>query len=153
MEVQTKQLPTRLIGSISRQVTAQEVGGFIRYALDTLEGSATEAGIATTAAPMAIYHEQFTDTQPGLVEVCWAVADKFPAPSEVEFKEQGGTEVAYVVVTLRQSTDIGNTYNAVFSWISQQGRTVTGSPRENYLAKRGTIGDDDPYIEIDVPIQ
>jgi effector-binding domain-containing protein len=153
MEVQTKQLPTRLVASMSRQVSAQEVGAFIRHALDTLESSAAEAGVATIAAPMAIYHEQFTDEQRGLVEVCWAVASKFAASEEVEFKEQAGTEVAYIVVTLGQSTEIGVYYNAVFSWIGQQRRTVIGSPRENYLAKRGTIGDNDAYIEIDVPIR
>ena len=115
MDVQTKYIPTRLVASMSRQVLAQEVGNFIRHALDTLERITTEAGIEILTPPMAIYHEQFSDEQSGLVEVCWAVASQFDAPEEVEFKEQPGTEVAYIVVTLQEFAEIAAKYNAVFA--------------------------------------
>jgi effector-binding domain-containing protein len=102
---------------------------------------------------MAIYHEQLSDEQRGLVEVCWPIAgDLQHLPDGVELKQQSATEVAYIVVSLDESADIGQKYDAVFTWIGQQGRTVAGPPRENYLAKRDTIEANDPYIEIDVPI-
>lgn len=148
-----KTVPARIVISMSQQVTSSEVGPFCRAAFEAMEAAILNAGLSIQHSPFAIWHEPISDTDPGLVEVCWPVTSTFDAP-HLTFKEQPAQQVAYLRVALSESeSGMPERYEALYEWIGQQGLQPSGPPYENYLAKKPDLAPDEDYIEIQVPVR
>jgi DNA-binding transcriptional MerR regulator len=68
----------------------------------------------------------------------------------VELAAQSGHREAYTTITKAQVRfpDILSAYDAVETWVSQNGHTITGSPREVYFGDFETAAPDDPCVDI-----
>lgn len=154
MKIELKSIPAQLVASLSQQVVIPEIGPFTRQAFRALEQAITDAGVKMRGAPMAIYYDRMTETERGLMEIAWPIEKSFDA-SNITFKELPAMKVVSVAVS-RDQADAGEIpacYGKTFEWIAQQGYKVAGPNRECHLARRDSITSDQPYIEIQIPIE
>lgn len=135
-EVQTRQTGRQAYESRSRRIGVHELERFI---YDTFE----ELGAtAAPAPPFVVYHGPVTEEDDGPVEVC------IPKDDGEHVLEPG--EVAFTAIRGEQCVfpEILGAYEAVYRWAKEQGRDVTGPPREVYLNDPG----EEERLEIVVPV-
>lgn len=87
------------------------------------------------------------------VEICEAVVEARVDSSEVAFKTIDGVPAAACLMHRGPYSTIGESYNALFTWIDANGYRAADHPRESYID--GIWNRDDPeewLTEIQVPV-
>ncbi|MFW6312775.1 MAG: MerR family transcriptional regulator [Spirochaetota bacterium] len=87
------------------------------------------------------------------VEICEAVVEPCEASDQVTFKTVAGVPRAACLVHRGPYSTLGESYNALFTWIEQNGYRAVGHPRESYID--GVWNRDDPQewrTEVQVPV-
>jgi DNA-binding transcriptional MerR regulator/effector-binding domain-containing protein len=152
-EVQVRDAPEQTVLTEQRHVTVDALSEFIQAA-GTRHLVASESIGGPSGAAFIVYHGDVSEDSDGPVEVCLPVdetrADTLSAPIRVE----PAHSEAFVTVTKAQIRypDILSAYDAVESWIAQQGKTATGSPREIVFKDMMNSEIDEPVADIAFPI-
>jgi DNA-binding transcriptional MerR regulator len=136
-----------------RHVTADALPDFIAEA-----GGRQHHTLAAIGGPfgptVVIYHGDVTEDSDGPVEVCSPVpadvAGDLPLPSRVERAHRE----AFTTITKGQVRypDILSAYDAVESWVANNGKSVAGAPREVYFTDMMSVDDDTEVADIAFPI-
>lgn len=88
------------------------------------------------------------------VEICEAVEEPREDSATVRFRTVGGVATAACIHHYGPYTTLGESYNALFSWIGRNGYTSVDHPRESYID--GIWNKDDPaewLTEVQVPVR
>lgn len=88
------------------------------------------------------------------VEICEAVTEAKPDSETVTFKTIPGVATAACIQHRGSYNTLGESYNALFSWIERNGHAPSGHPRESYID--GVWNKDDPadwLTEVQVPVE
>ncbi len=88
------------------------------------------------------------------VEICEAVVEPKSDSDQVRFKNVPEVETAACILHRGPYRTLGESYNRLFSWIENEGYTVSGSPRESYID--GVWNRESPaewLTEVQVPVQ
>jgi DNA-binding transcriptional MerR regulator/effector-binding domain-containing protein len=135
-DVQMKHTGRQAYESRSRRIKVHELETFIYDTFEEL--GATKA----PAPPFVVYHGPVNDEDDGPVEVC------IPKDDGERVLESG--DVAFTAIRGEQCVfpEILGAYEAVYRWAKEQGRDVTGPPREVYLNDPG----EEERLEIVVPL-
>lgn len=119
---------------------------------------AMEKGIMITGPPIFVMHEQSREEamaadQEGTadVEIAVPVAGKAEGEGEVRSYTLPGGKMAKIVHRGPYEA-CEPTYNRLFAWIADQGKTITGPMREVYLNDPREVGQEEILTEIYAPI-
>lgn len=148
-EISIRDVPEQTVLTEQRHLLAPELPHWIGAALDRQQSAASATGGAI-AAPFVAYHGEVSEDSDGPVEACTPIdpvrAGEVDAPVRVE----PGHREAFTRIVKAQVVfpDILSAYDAVESWIAQNGERVVGSPREVYFADFDSAGPDDEVVDI-----
>lgn len=141
--------------SLLRRLHVGEIDSVIATSVAALRKSAAELGLQVTGDPFGIFHAPVDDENDGPLEICLPTDDLAPSrgpdgtddaheiPSDLRSLRLAGGRFVGRRVTGAE-TDfpaILATYDALHSWIDEQGHTPVGPPRETWHT---TPGGDEP---------
>ncbi|GAA3881622.1 MerR family transcriptional regulator [Saccharothrix violaceirubra] len=150
-EVSSRAVPDQVVLTEQRHIRQPELSGWIGAAMSRLFTTALTDG-GPSGSPFVIYHGEVTEDSDGPVEVCVPVAREVAGtPSRVE---PAHTE-AFVRLRKREVRypQILGAFDAVATWVTDQGHPLTEAPREVYFADWEKIGPDDPACDIALPFK
>ena len=127
------------------------IGEDIGRGFGTLMGAMGAQAATASGPPLVVYHDVIDADTDGDIEVCVPLAGPMEPDGGVAMRELAGGSMA---TTLHRGPydEIGAAYDAVMDWISREGHTVTGPPREIYLNDPQTVRPDDLLTRIEFPI-
>lgn len=101
-----------------------------------------------------IYHDGEYKEEDIDVEICEAVLEARQESDRVKFRTVDKVPQAACLIHRGPYSELGKSYNRLYEWISQQGRSADGPPRESYID--GIWNKEDPadwVTEIQVPLK
>ena len=103
---------------------------------------------------LVVYHGEVNEDSDGPVEVCIPVGLEQPVSEATAMRREPAHNEAYVRITKAQVEypQILSAYDAVAQWITAQGRSVTGSPREVYFTDWDAAGPNDEVCDVAFPV-
>lgn len=153
--VKTKIQPDRRMISITRHVYISELQDHFKKSMEQLSALIAESGVEQDGRPVAIYHGEVNEEKNGPVEVGIPVKTVPPVSGDIKSAILPGGSIAYTSITLRQAhfPEILGCYDAVHTWIEENGHQIADSPREEYLTRPmdKEAGMDEPFLDIAWP--
>ncbi|MFJ1702963.1 MerR family transcriptional regulator [Kitasatospora sp. NPDC088346] len=152
-DIQQREVPEQLVLTEQRHAGPEDLPVWIPAACDRLFAAAEAYG-GTAGAPFVVYHGEVNEDSDGPVELCVPVDRDRAAEITVPYRVEPAHHQAYTTVTKAQVVypQILTAYDAVFQWAREQGREVTGAPREVYFADWAEAAGDAPVCDIAVPL-
>jgi DNA-binding transcriptional MerR regulator len=151
--VDARDVPAQEVATIQRSLTVGDLPAFIEEGFNRLQAGIREAGAKRDGAFFVVYHGEVNNDADGPVELCLPFRGSVGASDEISTRTEEAHREAYTVIT-RQQLDfpgILDAYAAVERWIKDEGREMTGSPREVYFVD-GDAPPDEPFCDIAFPI-
>jgi DNA-binding transcriptional MerR regulator len=152
-EIQERDIPEQLVLTEQRHITVNGLPDWLGVTFGRMWEIAPQVG-GIIGPVLAIYHGEVNEDSDGPVEVCAPIsADQERAPN-VPTRIEPAHREAYTRIRKAQVEypQILSAYDAVEQWISQHGKTITGSPREVYFGDFMNAGPDDEVVDIAFPI-
>jgi len=152
-DVQVREIPEQFVLTEQRHVLVGELPEWIEAAMGRLlRVAAGHGGVA--APPFVVYHGEVNEDSDGPVEVCVPIGLSAGSAGLPTRREPAHHE-AYTRITKAQVVypQILAAYDAVDGWITAQGRTVDGAPREVYFADFGAATPTDEVCDIAFPMR
>jgi effector-binding domain-containing protein len=125
------------------------IGPAMAEAFPRIYQAVVSAGVEPAGMPLAVYFEMGPEET--TFECAIPVPSPFPASGEVQPSSVGGGEVA-VTVHVGPYDTIGQTWEALMSWLGGQGKTATGHGWESYLNEPGQVPDAELRTELCIPV-
>jgi hypothetical protein len=129
--IETQTLEEQPTAAMFATLTVDEIGGWLAKAFPTVGGYLARFGVGPVGMPYACYRQVGGD---GAFEVEAGFAATTPVPGEGEVEPSelpGGT--AAVTVHRGSYDTMGPAYEAITSWLAENGYVATASPWEVYL--------------------
>ena len=152
-EIKERDVPEQQVLTEQRHLTVAGLPDFISGALGRLYAKAEELGLHAGSS-MVIYHGEVNEDSDGPVEVCVPVSGDADLASHSRRIEPAHRE-AYTEITVAQVAfpQILSAYDAVERWVGENGREITGSPREVYVDDFMNLGPNEHGCDIAFPIK
>ncbi|MEV6169348.1 MerR family transcriptional regulator [Streptomyces sp. NPDC051954] len=162
-EVETVDVPARVVITETRHTLAGELPAWIGASLGRLEAASRECG-GITAAPFVVYHSEVSMESDGPAEACVPIADEAAARAwaeghgrawETRVRAEPAQRLAYTRITKAQVAhpQILAAFEAVEQWIAAQGLEQSGPCREVYFADWEAAGAEDPSCDVAFPVK
>jgi hypothetical protein len=152
-DVKVRDIGEQLVLVHARDVTQSTLQEFLGEAMPG--GWELGARFGGVSGPVVvIYEDQVNDERPATVEVLHPVAMGQTIPDDVPHRIEPAHREAYVTLPKRlvKFPEIMQGYQAVETWISDNGKTIAAGPREVYFADFMNAADDDLVTDIAFPI-
>jgi DNA-binding transcriptional MerR regulator len=119
-----------------------------------LEGYLAAQRVRSQGPCLSLYHDEEAKERDWDIEVCEAVGEDVKASARVKVWNLPDAPTMACVVHHGPFVTIGEAYDALLKWVSENGYHVTGPAREVYLkaATRGSQTDPDTVTEIQFPV-
>lgn len=148
-----RDIPEQTVLTEQRHTTVAGLTDWFDDCLPRLHTVAAEHG-GITGPAFIIYHGEVSEESDGPVEVCVPIdparAAAMPGPTRIEpAHREAYTRITKSMVEYPQ---ILTAYDAVEHWIMDNGKSMTGSPREVYFVDFMAAGPDDDACDIAFPI-
>jgi DNA-binding transcriptional MerR regulator len=153
-EITTRDVPEQTVLTEQAHVNAANLSAWIvRAGTRQLDELARLGGRANSS--LVIYHGEVNEDSDGPVEACLPISRSLAASSSLPTRVEPAHREAYTTVTRAQVRypDIVSAYDGVERWISENGKTVTGPPREVYFADPSEGDENEPVADIAFPIE
>lgn len=153
-EIKTREVPEQIVLTEQKHVNAANLPAWIvAAATRQLDEFAKRGG--QVGPSLVIYHGEVNEDSDGPVEVCLPISALMSSSTSLPSRIEPAHREAFTTVTRAQVRypDIVSAYDAVERWISENGKTVTGPPREVYFADPSTGDNDEPVAHIAFPIK
>jgi effector-binding domain-containing protein len=139
------------VAAVRIHTDLSHIGEDIGRGFGTLMGAMVAQAATASGPPLVVYHDVIDADTDGDIEVCVPLAGPMEPDGGVAMRELEGGSMAS---TLHRGPydEIGAAYEAVMDWISSEGHTVMGPPREIYLNDPQTVRTDDLLTRIEFPI-
>ena len=153
-EIRERDIPEQLVLTEQRHITVAELSEWMGGAIGRHWQNAEPYG-GISAPVICIFHGKVDEDSDGPVEVCGPI----DPPAGVTVTHPTRIEPAHheVYTRIRKSQvefpQILGAYDAVEQWITDNGRTMIGGPREVYFTDFMAAGPDDEVTDIAWPIQ
>ena len=153
-QINTRSVAAQSVLTEQANVTAPELRDWI---VDSgLRQLAAAAAIGGQTGPrMVVYHGEVSEDSDGPVEQIIPVSPDRIGEATVPTRTEAAHHEAYVTITRAQIQypDIVSAYDAVEQWISANGRTIAGPPREIYFADPSVGPPDEAVADVAFPIE
>jgi DNA-binding transcriptional MerR regulator len=152
-DITTRDVPEQTVLTEQRNVTADALPRFIQEAAGRQHEALTPIG-GPFSASLVIYHGDVTEDSDGPVEVCSPLPPDLARTVALPTRVEPAHREAYTRITKAQVRfpDILSAYDAVESWVAQNGERVAGSPREVYFSDMMQVDDDTEVADVAFPL-
>ena len=152
-EILERDVPEQFVLTEQRHITVDGLVDWMGVTFGRLWEMAPRFGGATGAA-LAIYHGEVNEDSDGPVEVCLPISAEQDKAPNVPTRIEPAHREAYTRIRKSQVVfpEILSAYDAVEQWITANGKSISGSPREVYFADFMNAGPDDEVVDIAFPI-
>jgi len=120
---------------------------------------ATEKVIQIQGSPVFVCHEKSIEEvekaqkeENADIEVAFPIAKKVDGKSEIKCYELPGGKMAKIIHKGKYQ-DCAPTYEKLYKWIKEKGKTITGPTREVYLNDPCEVAEEELITEIYAPIE
>jgi len=153
-QIEQRESPEQTLLTFEQHVYQAELADFLTRTVTQLEHIADEHKVARGEL-ILICHGQISDDSDGPVEVCLPVDAPIEDRTGLRTRVEPAHREAFVRLTKAQLVypAVLSAYDAVFTWVREQGRTRTGSPREVYLGYFPTAAPEDEICDVSVPFR
>ena len=153
-DIHQREVPEQLVLTEQRHVHATELPDWLRAAMDRLEEAAQPHG-GLTGSWFVVYHGEVDEDSNGPVEVCAPINPVHKGSVDTSMRREPAHREAYVRLRKAQveHPQILSAYDAVEKWISSQGLSDAGSPREVYFTDFDLAGPADEVCDVAYPIR
>jgi len=151
--VQIREVPEQTVLTEQRHVTAPELPEWIAGSLGRQHAALDRVG-GQTGPSLVIYHGEVNEDSDGPAESCTPIDSSRAAEAGVPTRVEPAHREAFTRITKAQVRfpDIISAYDAVETWVAQNGHTLKGSPREVYFVDMMDAAPDDEVVDIAFPI-
>jgi effector-binding domain-containing protein len=152
-EIHERDVDEQTVLTEQRHVRVPELQEWLPASIGRLVEEAERRG--GLAGPVfVVYHGEVNEDSDGPVEVCVPITEGAATDGPPTRREPAHRE-AYTRITKAQVEfpQILSAYEAVDHWITKEGRTVAGAPREVYFADWDAAGPTDEVCDIAFPIE
>jgi DNA-binding transcriptional MerR regulator len=152
-EVHLRDVPEQLVLTEQRHVPVAELSGWIGRAMTRL--ATTAQGYGGIAGPeFVVYYGEVNEDSDGPVECCIPINPTQPASPDAPMRTEPAHREAYVRLTRAQVEypQILSAYDAVALWITRNGHTIDGAPREVYFTDFLAAAPADEACDVAFPI-
>jgi DNA-binding transcriptional MerR regulator len=152
-DIHQREVPEQLVLTEQRHVHVAELPGWLRAAMDRLDEAAQAHG-GLAGSWFVIYHGEVDEDSDGPVEVCAPINPAPEGSGDTSMRREPAHREAYVRLRKAQveHPQILSAYDAVEQWISSQGVTPAGYPREVYFTDFDPAGPADEVCDVAYPI-
>ncbi len=148
-EVSEKELAPQMALTHRMRVTMPTIGERIGAGFDVLTEHAAKTGAQWAGPPFILYPETCEDEYE--IVICMPVAPGATGGEDVALEEISGGRVA-TTMHVGPYPGVGQAYTALKQWMTDNGRSPAGAPREVYLNEPGATPDAELLTEVDWPI-
>ena len=150
--VRERDVPEQTVLTEQRHILQPELSGWLPNAIPRLIGVAAERFGGMAAPVFVIFHGEVNKDSDGPVEVCAPIAS---AAEGVAIRKEPAHREAYVRITKAQVEfpQILSAFDAVTQWLSANGKTIAGSPREVYFTDFVAARPTDEVVDIAFPVR
>lgn len=152
-DVMLKPVPTQWVAATLAVIpNYEECAPIFDRLFGQVYGYLYQQGITPSEAGIAIYHDTKLRDRDIPVEAAAPIAARIPASDPIHVYEIPEVETMACVVHQGDFSTLGQAYQALLSWIENNGYAIVGSTREVYLSyEKG--GDPSQYVtEVQVPV-
>jgi DNA-binding transcriptional MerR regulator len=154
-EVLVRELPARALLTLSKHLTADQIGEFAGPLFGRFGGAVPRPdGIA--GAPFLRYHGEVTEDSDGPVDFCCPVdtseiddvVSRFP---EMKADTEPAGREAYIRVPKSEMwTSLG--FESLQQWLTENNEKPVGEVRQIFLTDPATVADDEIVFQLSVPL-
>lgn len=152
-QIHQRDIPAQLVLTEQRHTTVAGLQDWMGATIGRMWDIAPRFG-GITGPVLAIYHGEVNEDSDGPVEVCAPISADQEQPPDVPTRIEPAHREAYTRIRKSQVDfpQILSAYDAVEQWITKNGKTMSGLPREVYFADFMSAGPDDEVVDIAFPI-
>src|SRR5215217_1249261 len=152
-EIRQREVPEQLVLTEQRYIKVDGLSDWIGEATMRLMKTA-EAHGGVTAPMFVAYHGEVNQDSDGPVEVCLPIALSQAGAGDAAMRREPAHREAYTRITKAQVAfpQILSAYDAVAQWLTANGLTPSGSPREVYFAHFMAAAPTDEVCDIAFPL-
>ncbi|HWV35531.1 MAG TPA: GyrI-like domain-containing protein, partial [Thermomicrobiales bacterium] len=151
--IEEREIPGQRVLTEQRHTTVDGLTAWFDDCMPRLHGlAARHGGVAGPA--FIIYHGEVSEESDGPVEVCIPIHSDHSVALDAPTRIEPAHREAYtrIAKSLVEYPQILTAYDAVEQWITENGKTIAGPPREVYFADLMNAGPDDEVVDIAFPI-
>jgi effector-binding domain-containing protein len=126
-----------------------QVGAAMAEAFPKIYHAVVSSGVEPAGEPLARYFDM--DAEAMIFECAVPVPGPFPGADEVQPSTVGGGEVAFAVHVGPYDT-IGQTWEALMAWLTEQGKAPAGPTWEVYIDDPQEIPESELKTELYIPV-
>ena len=140
-DVTVQTVPDQPILSRNERIKVDRLDRFIRESVAALEAAVQAQGVAPSGPAFGIYHGPINAEDDGPLEVCLPVSAPAAATDGLTARTLPGGRVASVMLTGAECDfpAILGGYDAVHTWITQNGYQMADAPREIWHTPPGGV--------------
>lgn len=149
-DVVIKSVDALKVASVRRVVpTPADQGGLWQELGEYL----VSAGVKPSGPCLSLYYDEGYKEQDWDIEVCEPLAVDLKESAHVKVRELSATSSMACTVHHGAFVSIGEAYNALVKWISDNGFRIIGPAREVYLREAKSQNDPETLTEIQFPVE
>ncbi|WP_123745649.1 MerR family transcriptional regulator [Saccharothrix texasensis] len=152
-EVKQREVPDQVVLTEQRHLLQPALVDWIDSSTGRLVKAAQDHG-GVSGAVFVVYHGEVNEDSDGPVEACVPI-DAAEPPDGVAARLEAAHREAYVRLTKAQVAfpQILSAYDAVATWIKENGHAIHDAPREVYFADFDAAGPDDEVCDVAFPMR
>jgi len=138
-DVTSKNIEPQQVLSINKHIYISELKSHMQNSFEEIKTIVEAQGGQIVAKAFGIYHGPVNQEDNGPMEVCVPVSGAFEVSGNIVAKELASDQVATLTITDEQChfPAILDAYDAMHDWITSNGHTIAGSPREVWTPAPG----------------
>jgi DNA-binding transcriptional MerR regulator len=152
-EIRLRDVPEQLVLTEQRHLPVEQLPSWIGAAMTRLMRSASRYG-GVAGHPFVVYYGEVNEDSDGPAEACVPI-DLAQEPADSAARCEAAHREAYVRVRKAQVAfpQILSAYDAVAAWVTAQGLTSAGAPREIYFSDFSSAAPGDEICDVALPIE
>jgi DNA-binding transcriptional MerR regulator len=151
-EIRLRDVPEQLVLTEQRHLPVEQLPSWIGAAMTRLLTAASKHG-GVAGHPFVVYYGEVNEDSDGPAEACVPI-DVEQEPADSATRREPAHREAYVRVRKAQIAfpQILSAYDAVAAWVTAQGLTAAGAPREIYFTDFISAAPADEVCDVAFPI-
>lgn len=152
--ITTREVAEQHVLTEQRHVLADALPAWIGESLRRQHKALAGADASPAGPSFVAYHGEVTEDSDGPAEACTPVRPETADRLRMATRVEPAHREAFTTLTKAQVAfpQILSAYDAVEVWARQNGKTITGSPREVYFTDFEKAGIDEPVVDVAFPI-
>lgn len=154
IDIKTREIGARKVATLTGRVRQPELNEFIPASSEKIRSYLRSQGAQDEGLELVLYHAAPTPDVEAPVEVCVPFTGSVEPEGEIVVRIEGPWTEAFVESTKSQvaSLEILHAYDALMTWVDEQGYSMPTVPREvYYLDAWDNAGPDEHALDIVVP--